>query len=45
MISMARGLGAPDKVPAGKVAKRASTGSASLASFPVTVETICITCE
>ena len=42
---MARGLGAPDKVPAGKTEKSASTGVALSANFPTTVETICMTCE
>ena len=45
MISIARGFGAPDKVPAGKVEKSASIGAFSFDNSPVTVETICITCE
>ena len=42
---MARGLGAPDKVPAGNTEKSASTGEDFLDSLPITVETICMTCE
>jgi hypothetical protein len=45
MISIALTFGAPDTVPAGKVARstaRASSPSRSLAS---TLDTMCITCE
>ena len=43
MSSMARTFGAPDRVPAGNVAVRTSTGSASGRSLPVTVDTMCRT--
>ena len=45
MISIARGLGAPERVPVGNTEKSASMGDLSLLSSPITVETICITCE
>ena len=45
IISIARGFGAPESVPAGKTEKSASIGDLSLASSPTTVETICITWE
>ena len=43
MISIARTLGAPDSVPAGKHATTASTALRSRRSVPVTVETRCMT--
>ena len=43
MISMARILGAPVSVPAGKVATSASSASLPGASSPVTELTMCIT--
>jgi len=45
MISMACILGAPETVPAGKVAFRTSMASLLGASFPVTFETMCMTWE
>ena len=45
MISIARILGAPDSVPAGRQARSASMASSSGRSLPVTEETMCITCE
>ena len=45
IICIARGFGAPDNVPAGKTAKSASTQLDFSARVPLTVETICITCE
>src|SRR5947208_5513588 len=45
MISMARILGAPESVPAGKVARKASKQSRPGASVPRTLETRCMTCE
>ncbi len=45
MICMARGLGAPERVPAGKQAVRTSKAVRPPATRPVTVETMCITCE
>src|SRR4030095_10345930 len=45
MISMARILGAPLRVPAGNVARKASKQSRSSASWPRTFDTRCITCE
>ena len=45
MISIARILGAPDTVPAGKQAASASSRSCSAVSSPTTRETRCITCE
>ena len=45
MISMARILGAPDSIPAGKVDHKASSADRSDRSVPVTSETMCITCE
>ena len=43
MISIARGLGAPETVPAGKVASKTSRASRPGASSPKTVETRCMT--
>ena len=43
MICMARGLGAPESVPAGKQAVSASKAVRPSASRPVTVETMCMT--
>ena len=43
MISIARTFGAPDTVPAGKVATSASNGVYRAARSPTTVETMCIT--
>ncbi|PQM48573.1 hypothetical protein C1Y40_01212 [Mycobacterium talmoniae] len=40
---MARTLGAPDRVPAGKQAVTASNAVRSSASMPVTVDTRCMT--
>ena len=45
MICMARILGAPDSVPAGSVARRASMGVTSERRRPETDETMWITCE
>ena len=45
MISMARTLGAPDKVPAGKVARKTSRLDMPSFSVPSTFETMCCTCE
>ena len=39
------GFGAPDTVPAGKVALRTSSASSPACSLPSTLETMCITCE
>ncbi len=43
MICIARGLGAPESVPAGKQAVRTSKADRPSATRPVTVETMCIT--
>ena len=43
MISMARTLGAPETVPAGKPATSASIASYFAASLPSTFDTMCIT--
>ena len=43
MISIARTFGAPVRVPAGNVARVASKASASAASVPVTVDSMCWT--
>ena len=43
IISIALILGAPDSVPAGKVAFKTSMQSKSLEMLPVTLETMCIT--
>jgi len=45
MICMARTLGAPLTVPAGKVALRASMGVRPSARVPLTDETMWMTCE
>ena len=45
MISMARTLGAPLTVPAGKVAFSTAMASSPGLSLPSTLETMCITCE
>ena len=45
MISSARTFGAPDKVPAGKVAARMSILLVFGCKVPSTLETMCITCE
>ena len=44
-ISMARTLGAPATVPAGKQARSASSDVSPPARRPSTVETRCMTCE
>ena len=43
MISMARTLGAPDSVPAGKVARSASDARRPGASRPTTELSMCMT--
>jgi hypothetical protein len=43
MISIARGFGAPESVPAGKQAVTASNALQSSRRRPVTVETRCMT--
>jgi hypothetical protein len=43
MICMARTFGAPETVPAGKPATRASSASKDGSSRPSTFETMCIT--
>ena len=45
MISIARTFGAPDRVPAGNVAARASNPVRPGARSPTTVETMCMTWE
>ncbi|MNP61922.1 hypothetical protein D3C76_1571540 [compost metagenome] len=45
MISMARIFGAPDKVPAGRIARSASMALRPCFSSPVTLETMCMTLE
>ena len=45
MISIARIFGAPESVPAGNVAARASTASRPGASVPTTRDARCMTCE
>jgi len=45
MISMARIFGAPETVPAGNVARRASMAEYSFLICPLTIDTMCITCE
>jgi len=45
MISIARILGAPETVPAGKAARSASRPVAASSSSPVTVDEMCITWE
>ena len=45
MISIARTLGAPETVPAGKVARSTSIADSPGRNAPVTLETMCITCE
>jgi hypothetical protein len=45
MISIARSLGAPDTVPAGKVARNTASALRSSFSLPSTLETMCITWE
>lgn len=45
MIWRARGFGAPESVPAGKQAVRTSKALRPSATRPVTVETMCMTCE
>ncbi len=45
MICIARGFGAPERVPAGKQAVRTSKAVRPGATRPVTVETMCITWE
>src|SRR5215218_4974796 len=43
MISMARGLGAPETVPAGNVASKTSRASYAPSTVPATVDTRCMT--
>ena len=43
MISIARGFGAPDSVPAGNVAVSTSRASRSGVTVPTTVDTMCMT--
>ena len=43
MISMARGFGAPESVPAGKVAVSTSNAVSPSATVPTTVDTMCMT--
>ena len=45
MIWQALNLGAPERVPAGRIASTASTASLSFRMIPVTVEPRCITWE
>ena len=45
MISIARIFGAPESVPAGKIARVASKASESSCSVPVTVLSMCWRCE
>ncbi len=45
MISIARTLGAPERVPAGSTARRASIGPISSRRRPETFETMCMTVE
>ena len=45
MISIARILGAPDSVPAGRTLRSASIAPTSGRSVPATWETMWITCE
>ena len=45
MICIARIFGAPDSVPAGSEALKASIAVTSGRSVPDTPETMCITCE
>ena len=45
MISIARTFGAPDRVPAGNVARNRSSQSRPARSLPVTWDTMCMTCE
>ena len=45
MICMARTLGAPVTVPAGKLARSTSIASSPGFSRPSTLDTMCITCE
>ena len=45
MISIARTFGAPDSVPAGKVALSTSRFDRPGLSVPSTLETMCCTCE
>ena len=45
MACMARTLGAPERVPAGKTERTASKASRSGRSRPSTSETMCMTCE
>ena len=45
MISIARTFGAPERVPAGKVARSRSSQSSPGRSSPCTFETMCITWE
>ena len=45
MISMARTLGAPVSVPAGKAARSTSMLLMPGSSLPATLETRCMTCE
>ena len=45
MISIARILGAPESVPAGKVARSTSIADIPSRSLPVTLETMCMTWE
>ena len=42
MISMARTFGAPESVPAGRVARRTSIGPLSSASSPDTCDVMCM---
>jgi hypothetical protein len=45
MISIARILGAPDKVPTGRIARSTSIAPAPSRNRPSTVEEMCMTCE
>jgi hypothetical protein len=45
MICIARTLGAPVTVPAGKLALNTSSASTPGAQRPSTLETMCMTCE
>ena len=45
MIWQARNFGAPERVPAGRIASTASIASLSSLSSPATVEPMCMTCE
>lgn len=45
MISMARIFGAPDSVPAGRIARSASIALSPSRNCPVTLDTMCMTLE